>query len=83
MRRLGAGVVDSGLVRVRLLDAGMTMGILTLVFVGANGAVEVVAGNWTVVFGDKSGDESPPVSGEVTRGSGESDIVQPRSTKIH
>ncbi len=45
MRRLGTGDVDSGLVRVRLVDAGMTMGILTLVFVGASGAVEVVAGN--------------------------------------
>lgn len=37
--------MDNGLVRVRLVDAGMTMGILTLVFVDDSGAVEVVAGN--------------------------------------
>ena len=69
----------SGSVRVRLLVAGMTMGILTLVFGEGSGAVEAVADNLTVLFGN----ELPPVNGEVTRGSGENDIVHPRSTKIH
>ena len=45
MRRGGAGFMDNGVVRGRLVDAGMTMGILTLVFAGGSGAVEVVAGN--------------------------------------
>src|SRR5690242_20458842 len=45
MRRRGAGAIDSGLVRVRLVDAGMTIGILTLVLVDGSGAVEVIAGN--------------------------------------
>jgi hypothetical protein len=66
-----------GSVRVRLFDAGITIGILTLVFAEGRGAVEVAAGNLTVLFGD----ELPPVNGEVTRGSGEKDIVHPRSTK--
>ena len=65
----------SGSVRARLFDAGITIGILTLVFPESSGAVEVAAGNLPV------GDEWPPVNGEVTRGSGEKDIVQPRSTK--
>jgi hypothetical protein len=53
------------------------MGILTLVFVESSGAVEVAAGNLTALFGD----ELLPVNGEVTRGSGENDIVLPCSTK--
>ena len=66
----------SGSVRVRLFDAGMTIGILTLVLGEGSGAVEVAAGNLTVVFGH----ELPPVNGWVTRGSGEENIVHPRST---
>jgi hypothetical protein len=66
----------SGSVRGRLFDAGMTMGTLTLVFGEGSGAVEVASGNLTVLFGD----ELPPVNGEVTRGSGEENIVHPRST---
>jgi hypothetical protein len=77
MRRRWEGALRSGSVRVRLLDAGMMMGILTLVFGEGSGAVEVTAGNGTVIFGD----ELPPVNGEVVRGSGEKDILQPRSTK--
>ena len=77
--RRGAKVVGKGSVRVRLLVAGMMMGILTLVCGESSGAVEVAAGNSTVFFGDVW----PPVNGEVTRGSGEKDIVHPRSTKIH
>ena len=69
----------SGSVRGRLFVAGITMGILTLVFGESSGAVEVAVGNLTVLFGD----ELPPVNGEVIRGSGENDIVHPRSTKIH
>ena len=68
----------SASVRVRLFVAGMTIGILTLVLDDGSGAVEAVVGNLAVVFGDSW----PPVNGEVTRGSGEKDIVQPRSTKI-
>ena len=64
---------------VRLFEAGMTMGILTLVCGEESGAVEVAAGSGTVILGD----ESPPVSDEVTSGSGDKDIVYPRSTKIH
>jgi len=69
----------SGSVRVRLLVAGMTMGILTLVFGEGSGAVEAAAGNLTVLFGD----ELPSVNGEATCGSGKNDIVHRRSTKIH
>ena len=75
--RRGGRVSGSGSVRVRLFDAGMMMGILTFVCAGGSGVVEVAMGNGMVVFGD----ESPPVSGEVTRGSGEKDIIHPRSTK--
>ena len=77
MRRRCGMIGLSGSVRARLFVAGMTIGILTLVFDGGRGAVEVAAGNLTALFGD----ELPPVNGEVTRGSGEKDIVQPRSTK--
>lgn len=42
-------------VRTRLLDAGMTMGILTLVLGDESGAVEINAGILTPVFGDGSG----------------------------
>ena len=77
MLRRGGCVAGSASVRVRLFDAGMTIGILTLVCGDGNGAVGVVAGNGAVVLGV----ESPPVSGEVIRGSGEKDIVHPRSTK--
>src|ERR1700681_656736 len=61
IRRLCGGAMRSGSVRGRLFVAGITMGILTLVFGESSGAVEVAVGNLTVLFGD----ELPPVNGEV------------------
>jgi hypothetical protein len=54
----------------------MMIGILTFVFGEGSGAVEVAAGNLPALFGD----ELPPVNGAVSRGSGDKDIVHPRST---
>lgn len=76
-RRLRCMLLCEVWLRTRLIEAGMTMGTLLAVSREFNGAVEFATGNFTM----ESGDSLPPGNGLVTRGSGEENIVQPRSTK--
>src|SRR5579863_1663870 len=58
-RRLCGVDVCGEEVRTRLIEAGMTIGTLTLVYCVVSGAVEIVEGNLSVVFGVSL----PPVNG--------------------
>ena len=73
----GAGT-GSGKVLVRLFDAGIKIGTFVLVVGVESGEVWIVPGRFIVI----SGVSLLPIKGLVTRGSGEDNMLRPRSTMV-
>src|SRR3984893_10578426 len=73
----GAGT-GSGKDLVRLLDAGITIGTFVLVVGVESGEVWVVPRRFIVI----SGVSLLSIKGLVTRGSGEDNMLRPRSTTV-